>query len=110
MTLQPHIGLFLIKSASKTVIELALELYANHIIKFAKGYLVHQIDALCDTGDEIPHSLYISHAKGYYNIEQVINKLETSKSPVVQKIKHFMFWLHEDDDFIVVEHKDIPAE
>jgi hypothetical protein len=106
MALHSHVGLILIKSASKTIAEIAFELYAKHLIKTAKGYLAHQIDILCETGEDVSHDLYISRTKGHYTLEQVLHKLENAKSDRAKKIKQFMYSLHEEDDFVLIDTCD----
>ncbi len=98
-----HIGLILIKSASKTIAEITFDIYAKHLVKTAKGYFAHQVDVLCNTGEEVSHELYLSKAKGYYTLEQVLNKIDNATSDRAKQIKQCMYSLHEDDDYILID-------
>ena len=100
-----HVGFVVLKYSSKYLLEIALEQYARHLIKTNKGYLAYQVDALCDNGKEVSDS-YAARTQGYYDLQQVAEKIAAGKSDVSKNIVKFTVSLHEnidEDDYVVLE-------
>jgi hypothetical protein len=100
-----HAGLIVLKYAAKPAFEVALEYYGSKLIKYEKGYLKNQIDALCDYGT-VPDDSYAARVKGYYSIEEAVKKIAEGKSELAKQIHEFTVNIHEDDGFIVIEKSD----
>ena len=97
-----HVVLVVLKYPARPLLEIALDRYAKHLVKTAKGYLVYQIDALCNSGKCLPDS-YAARVQGYYTLQQVAEKISTSKSDVSASIVNYTVSLHEEDDFVIVD-------
>lgn len=97
-----HVGFVVLKHSARPLLEIALERYARHLVKTAKGYLAYQVDALCDNGKELPDS-YAARMQGYYTLQQVAEKLSNGTSDVSKDIVKFTISLHEEDDFVMLD-------
>jgi hypothetical protein len=100
-----HIAHVVLKYTGRSIIDLALERYASHLVKTSYGYLVYQVDALLTDNKVIPDS-YAARTLGYYTLDEVIKKIESGKSDISKQIVSYSFSLHEDDDFILVDDVD----
>lgn len=104
-----HVGFVVLKYSARPLLELALERYARYLVKTAKGYLVYQINALCESGREVPDS-YAARSQGYYSLQEVAEKISKSNSDVSKNIVDFTLALHEEDDFIILDHPHVERQ
>jgi len=99
-----HIGLIVVKSAAKPLVELALEYYVSSLVKKDNKYSAYQIDAICENNKVVSGDTYAAKLKGYYTLEETIKKLESANSDLAKQIKDTAYKLHEEDDFLIIEH------
>ena len=102
-----HIGLIVLKSTAKPIIESAIEYYTTNLIKSKLGhYSKHQINSICDLGLAAKGDTYAAKVKGYYTYAEALDKLEAADNELANKIKTLALTLHIDDDFLIVSHED----
>ncbi len=103
-----HIGMIVLKSTAKPIIETAIEYYAMKLVKSSSGdYSKHQIDSICDNGVSVDGNSYVARVKGYYSYSEMIEQLEKASSDLAVQIKEMAFKLNEeDDDFVLISHDD----
>lgn len=101
-----HLGLIILKGASKPIIEMILEYYACQLVKKNGKYMAHHIEQICTADDKDSlefKDTYLARVKGYCTTEEAMKKIEDSNSKLAIEIKGIIKKIHEEGDYLVID-------
>lgn len=102
-----HFAFYFLKSAGKTIFEVALEHYAITIIKNQSShYLTAHIDEICKSDEPKLLDTYAARSTGYISKEEAMKRITNSNTELANNIKQKMHELYQTEDFVIVKTYD----